>query len=270
MKKVIIVFDGSSLPKGALDFAARLNELQPLLLTGVFLPQQHLATHGEITNGEVLLDEEGANEEQLRSLVEQFGKICHSNGIEYRVHERGTAMDIADLEQESLFADLIIASSGLFFEDMEMNVPSSHLEHVLRHTCCPVLLVPEKFEFPESIVLAYDGSEDSVFAIKQFAYLFPELVNKETIIVYANMDEGADFPYKVQIEELVVRHFVHLTLTKIEIDPQNYFNTWVASKKSPILVSGSYGRSGLSKLFRKSFARDIIADHWMPVFIAHK
>jgi nucleotide-binding universal stress UspA family protein len=41
-------------------------------------------------------------------------------------------------------------------------------------------------------------------------------------------------------------------------------------KRSALLVSGSYGRSGLSQLFKKSFVNEIIAEHRLPVFIAHK
>ena len=34
---------------------------------------------------------------------------------------------------------------------------------------CPVLIVPEDCPFPVNVILAYDGSDDSVFAMKQFA-----------------------------------------------------------------------------------------------------
>ena len=38
MKKVLIAFDNGHFSKGGFEFARRLNELQPILLTGVFLP----------------------------------------------------------------------------------------------------------------------------------------------------------------------------------------------------------------------------------------
>ena len=39
MKKILIAFDGTHFSDGAFEFARRVNELQPILLTGVFLPQ---------------------------------------------------------------------------------------------------------------------------------------------------------------------------------------------------------------------------------------
>jgi len=42
---------------------------------------------------------------------------------------------------------------------------------------CPMMLIPEKVSLSEDIILMYDGTAASVHAVKQFAYVFPELVN---------------------------------------------------------------------------------------------
>jgi nucleotide-binding universal stress UspA family protein len=135
---------------------------------------------------------------------------------------------------------------------------------------CAVLIVPERFDFPSRNVLAYDGSKESVYAIKQFAYLFPELTDAETLLVYANDDAEKDFPDKAQIEELAARHFPKLSMFKLDINPKRFFTLWASEEKSAMLVSGSYGHSGLSQLFKQSFVKDVITDHKVPVFIAHR
>ena len=43
MKTIILAFDGVHFSEGAFEFARRLNESQPVLLTGVFLPQAELS-----------------------------------------------------------------------------------------------------------------------------------------------------------------------------------------------------------------------------------
>ena len=43
MKKVLVAFDGSNFSEGAFEFARRLNELEPILVTGVFMPQVEYA-----------------------------------------------------------------------------------------------------------------------------------------------------------------------------------------------------------------------------------
>jgi hypothetical protein len=133
-----------------------------------------------------------------------------------------------------------------------------------------VIVVPEKYTFPDVNILAYDGSESAVFAIKQFAYLLPELSENETMLTYANVEGEVNLPNEAYIEELVGRHFSDLTISKLDIDSKKYFSTWVADKKSAIVVAGAFSRSAFSQLLNKSFVRDIIKQHNVPVFIGHK
>ena len=273
MKKIILAFDGSHFSEGAFEFARRLNELQQVLLTGVFLPQTEFAnlwSYAYSTGGPFIPMLESSESDLVQQNINLFEKLCRSNGIDYRVHKDFYDFALPELKKESCYADLLILGSEMFFENMGTNLPNDYLRDALHDVKCPVLIVPEKFDFPESIILAYDGSEDAVYAIKQFAYLFPELTNKQTLLVYANDDEEEDFPHKIQMEELVARHYNNLTLFKLDLNPKKYFSNWVLEKKSAMLVSGSYGRSGLSQLFKNSFIKDIIASHKLPVFIAHK
>jgi nucleotide-binding universal stress UspA family protein len=275
MKKIILAFDGTHFSEGAFEFARRVNELQPVLLTGVFLPQTQLANlwsyaDGASIGGSFIPMLEDSESALVQKNIDRFEKLCQGNGIDYRVHKDFFDFAIPELKKESRYADLLILGSETFFENIGTDSPGDYLRDALQDVKCPVLLVPEKFDFPESIILAYDGSDDSVYAIKQFAYLFPELTNRNALLVYANTDAEEDFPDKIQIEELAARHFSNLTLFKLDVRPKKYFSTWIMEKKSAMLVSGSYGRSGLSQLFKKSFVKEVIADHRLPVFIAHK
>ena len=273
MKKIILAFDGTHFSEGAFEFARRLNELQPVLLTGVFLPQTELAnlwSYADSSGAAFIPLLESSESELVKQNIDRFEKLCQGNGIDYRIHKDFFGFAIPELKKESRYADLLILGSEMFYESMGTSSPNDFLRDALHDVKCPVLLIPEKFNFPDSIILAYDGSEDSVFAIKQFAYLLPELTNRNALLVYANTDAEEDFPDKIQIEELAARHFSSLTLFKLDVNPKKYFSTWIREKKSAMLVSGSYSRSGLSQLFKKSFVRDVIAEHKLPVFIAHK
>lgn len=274
MKKVILVFDGSNFSEGSFEFARKLNELQPVLLTGVFLPQAELGilwSYADGAGSSLLIPLlETSESELVQQNIQRFEKLCQANGIDYRVHKDFYDFVLTELKKESCYADLLILGSEKFYGNKGTKSPNDYLRTALHDVKCPVVLVPEKIDFPESIILAYDGSEDSVFAIKQFAYLFPELTNSQTLLVYANDDAEEDFPDKIQIEELSARHFSNLTMFKLDINPKKYFSIWIREKKSAMLVSGSYGRSGLSELFKKSFIKDVIATHSLPVFIAHK
>ncbi len=273
MKKILLAFDGTHFSEGAFEFARRLNELSPVLLTGVFLPQAQLAnlwSYASAASGPFIPLIESSETAVTQQNIDRFERLCQHNGIDYRVHKDFFDFALPELKRESRFGDLLILGSEVFYENMGASITTDYLQDVLHDVACPVVLVPEKFDFPESIILAYDGSEGAVYAIKQFAYLFPELTDRHTLLVYATDDAKKDFPDKVQIEELAARHFNNLTLYKLDINPKKYFSTWIAEKQSALLVSGSYGRSGFSTLFKKSFVNDVIADHRLLVFIAHK
>ncbi len=272
MKKVLIAFDGKNFSEGAFEFARKLNELQPILLTGVFLPASVFSSMWTYTDAITgiyapMIEEEDT--QKLEQNIEKFEKHCRNNDIDFRVHKGFSDYALPNLEKESIFADLLIFGSEAFFENLGSQSPNSYLQDALHSINCAAVIVPEKFDFPESIVLAYDGSNDSVFAIKQFAYLFPELCDKEVLLVYATEDDEADFPYKIEMEELAARHFSNLTLCKLNINPRKFFTAWISEKKSALLVSGSYKRSGVSQLFKKSFIKDVIAQHELPIFVTH-
>lgn len=94
--------------------------------------------------------------------------------------------------------------------------------------------------------------------------------NQETAIVYATDENEDEIPSKDRIEELLQQHFMDVDIVKLDLHPKKYFKTWVGDKRNAILVSGSFGRSFISELFRKSFINEIMEDHRLPVFIAHK
>ncbi len=273
MKKIIIAFDGVHYSEGAVEFARRLNELHPILLTGVFLPQTELAnlwSYGDGIGTPFIPVIESDQSAVVFENIKRFEKVCQGNNIDYRLHKDFYEFALPELKTESRFADLLILGSEVFYGAMGIDSPYNYVQDALHDLSCPVLLVPEHFEFPESIILSYDGSDDSVFAIKQFAYLFPELCDRKTLLVYADEDADKDFPDKIQIEELAARHFSDLSFFKLDINPKKYFQVWILEKTSALLVSGAYGRSGFSQLLKRSFVKDIIADHRLPIFIAHR
>jgi nucleotide-binding universal stress UspA family protein len=275
MKKVIIPFDGVHFSQGAIDFAIALNQFEPILLSGVFLQQLDYANLWAYSGGMVgptfvpFMDD--ADVELIEKNIERFTCVCEKNDIEYRVHKNMYEAPIPELRYESRFADLLVVGSEAFYENMGITNPNPFLKDTLRQAECPVVVVPESFTFPESVVLSYDGSESSVYAIKQFAYLFPQLSNKSTLLVTPS-ESGTEqeFPDESNIEELAARHFKDLTLMRVQLEPRKYFSTWLMYRKSTVLVSGSFGRSAFSEFFTKSFITDVINTHRIPVFLAHR
>jgi len=273
MKKVLLMFDGAHFSKGAFDFVRQLNMLEHVLVTGVFLPQSvasSLWSYTDAMTGTVLMPVlPQTDTEVLKASRTEFETLCRKNGMEYRVHEDAYDFALPELITESRFADLLVIGSESFYQDEEHEI-NEYLQEVLQRVECPVIVVPEHFEFPNTTILSYDGSASSVYAIKQFAYLFPELSRQPTLLVYAHEDDKIEFPHESNIEELTARHFQDLSLLKLEINPSKYFTAWMNQKEGAILVAGAYGRSTISQMFKRSFIKSVIGAHKIPVFIAHR
>lgn len=274
MKKIILISDGRNFSNAAFEFSGRLNELQPILLTGIFLPQIDYATLWNYTDamGGVLMvpipDEEDA--EEMKKNIARFETLCKNNDIDYRVHKDFYDFSLQELKEETRFADIAMLGSEVFYKNLGTFKPNEHLKDLLHDAECPVLLVPERFDFPKNNILAYDGSASSVYAIKQFAYLFPELCQQKTILVSAKDEKDNDFPEEDYMKEFAARHFTDLTFLNIKTHTKKEFSDWVNQNKAAIVVSGSFGRSLFSQLFKQSFMSDVISEHKLPLFITHR
>jgi nucleotide-binding universal stress UspA family protein len=273
MKKIVLVFDGTHFSEGSFRMASFLNELEPSLVTGVFLQPidyRDIVGYTGVGNASpITISPYHTDEEVMKKNIKLFESKCQHAGIEYRTHKDTDLFALEELQTETRFADLMILSSELFYENIGKDQPNEYLKKVLRQTECPILLVPENYNLPNKLLLAYDGKPDSVFAIKQFTYLFPQLNNWETKLITLE-DEEEPLPHQELIEELAAKHFSNLTLEVVSSETAASFANWMAEQDDYLLVAGAYGRSELSNLFKKSFLAEVIEQHKTPIFVAHK
>jgi hypothetical protein len=272
MKKIILAFDGKHFSEGVMQMAEWLNTSQPILMTGVFLSpvdyREIIGYSGMGIGTPVMMPPMETDETLVNTNIRKFEDRCTRAGFEFRVHKDTDLFALQELVTETRFADLLIVSSELFYENIQKNQPNDYLRKTLHESECPVLLVPEHFVPPFSLILAYDGKASSVFAIKQFAYLFPELCSMDTLLVSV-AEDSSDLPRQDYIGELCARHFDALTMQNLTGENKQSFATWVSEKRGSLLVTGAYGRGELSTMFRKSFVTEVIRAHKIPLFIAH-
>jgi nucleotide-binding universal stress UspA family protein len=273
MKKILIAFDGVNFSKGAFEFVRALNHESPVFVTGVFLPQVDYANvrgYGVGAGDHVFIPlVENSNARLIEENIQTFGTLCEENRIEYAVHKDFYDLAMPQLKKETRFADLLVLGSESFYANFGVTEPNDSLKDAIHRAECPLLIVPENFRMPECNILTYDGTDSSVYALKQFACLFSAWSNNETMLVHVRKGGESTIPDEEYIQELASRHFPDLTIVKLPSDARKYFNTWVEQQKPSIVVSGAFGRSGFSQLFKKSFISEVIRDHKMPVFIAH-
>lgn len=267
-----MVCDGRHFPNGAFELVCAVNNSSPILLKGIFLSSiqyVNLWFYPIDTQGNLLSAIIEEDDKIIAQNMDLFSQRCKKSNIDYRAHGHTEDFIFAAIKKESRFADLLVMSSESFYQNIHAEQPNTYTKTVLHESECPVLLVPEKAAQPSTIILSYDDTEASVFAIKQFACLFPQWCHLDTVVVYANKD-GNQIPDENYLKELVEGHFSRVTFEPLQIEPSKYFPIWAEHYKKGLVVAGSYGRSPISDFFNKSFVAGLIKDHELPVFIAHK
>jgi hypothetical protein len=243
------------------------------MITGIFIPQLSFSSLWSYSGGAFVPDvipyAEETDSKVVQKNIQRFQKFCIDNDITYAVHKDFYDFALPELKKETRFADLLILSSETFYNHIYGENAADYIKEALHVSECPVIAVPEEFHFPKKVLLAYDGSESSVYAIRQFTYLLPELCQLETMIFCIKQDIHSLLPDESYIAEFAAQHFQNFKLLKLNITNKKQLSMWLEDEKA-ILVSGSLGRNFISQLFRDTFVSRVIEEHNCPVFVAHK
>ncbi|HUB59467.1 MAG TPA: hypothetical protein VL978_02130 [Puia sp.] len=273
MKKIVLPIEGGQYPEDCLDIAGQLNRVSPLLLTAAIVPDVDYASLWSVPGGfataSYLAEVSSGEIEAITETTARIKEFCRNLDIRNVIRKDQFDFALQEIIKESRFADLLLISSLYFFKNISATQPNAYLKEMLQHSESPVLLVPEKPGLPEQVIFAYDGSASSIFAMRQFAYLFPEFCDRPVSVVHLSDKKDDPIPDAAFLLEWLGRHACQVELLKLSISKSDFLNNWMRERKQPWLVAGSFGRSSWSEAFSKSFITESIRKPAYPVFLAH-
>ena len=174
--------------------------------------------------------------------------------------------------QKSRYADLLVADYRLSMPGDD-DLPSRLLKDLLKHAECPVLIAPEGDLPLANVTFAYDGSQSSMFAIRQFYHCLPHL--RSLPLVVFNIIDDKKQVSDVEIDLLdgwLSLNVYRYSFQELTGNASNALLSWflVNSEQSySLLVAGAYGRNAISN-FLKAPTLDVpIKSLDIPVFITH-
>lgn len=278
MDKILLALDATSLNMNAVDFACYIARLTHSKLTGVFLEN---SVANELSAREILYaapfveavtSVDQTNWKDKAVVFEQnitaFKEACLNRGVNCLVHRD---RDVPEYEMiyESRFADLLILDGKTSFAGNIEVAPSPFVKSVLAKSECPVIIAPENFFTIDELVFSYDGSLSSVFAIKQFTYLLPQLDDIPVTVLQVNKWDDCAIEERKQIGELLQPHYSSINYKTVNGKVSEEILQYLNQKKNALVVMGSFGRSNISNFFKPSTAELILRSVNLPVFIAH-
>jgi hypothetical protein len=204
----------------------------------------------------------------IQEKVELFHSICSNRKIDAVLHQDG-GIPLNEVIRESRFADLLIVNNTTTFASLFETDPPKFVKDVLRDAQCPVLVLPSEQKRINEIVLTYNGSFSSMYAIRQFTHLFASMVSKKVVVLY--VDEAATGKVK---EEALLREYLRLHYKNYQVkilkgEPSFEILNYLMNNPNSIVSLGAYGRSRVSHFFHQSDATKILKTLNIPVFITH-
>ena len=167
--------------------------------------------------------------------------------------------------------NIVAEIDNICFFTIGNNSPSPFLKDFLADSHCPVLIVPHTYTFFDKVVLCYDGTPSSIYAIKAFSYLFPESDDLQTTVVSVNEKPTGHLKDSRNLKDLVQMHFKNASFEILTGEANEELTKYLKTNaEHSIVVMGAYGRNAISRLFHQSLSNKIIKDLNTPVFITHQ
>lgn len=274
MEKILLSINAHEPDSAAIDFACSIAFSAQSRLTGLFIENiffeyipsgdtdtPRYSKKGKEKEATVTMDTEQA--------IKIFKEQCRTRKVEPEVYiDKGEP--IQEIVFESRFADLLIIDPGFDFYGREDQLPSHLVKEILMHAECPVLLTPEKFGGVDEVVFCYDGSASSVFAIKQFTFLFPQFSDRNIVLLEVNRTGNEEFSESHRrMMEWLKTHYRSVYYHALAGEAEDELHTYFFMKSKKFIVMGAYGRTMLSNLFNKSNAEVVMRMVDLPLFITH-
>ena len=277
MKKIIVAFDGLKYSESTRDYATYLAKQTNTHLVGIFMDDPTYTSYKIYE----LIVKEGASEEMLKkyeakdkstrdAAVINFEKACQKEGLEYTIH-RDRKIAILELKHESIYTDLLIIDSKETLTHYTEKLPTRFIRDLLSDVQCPVLIVPQKYKPIQKIILLYDGEPSSVYALKMFSYLLPQLKHLDTEVISVNpVNTTLHMPDNKLMKEFMKRHFPKAKYSIMKGWAEDEIVKHLKQTSgNAIVVLGAYRRGTVSRWFRESMADTLMKEVKVPLFIAH-
>lgn len=278
MDKIILALDSRNIDRNAIRFACHLIRLTHSRLTGFFLEKESVdeqvllacAENDSVIESVTIIKENDDEQEALltEENIRLFSEITEREGVHAFI-EFGNGIGVSEIISKSRFADVVILNAATCISGYEESTPSLFVKNILNSAECPVLISPDIFNGIDNIVFCYDGSKSSVFAMKQFTYLFPEFKYTRAKVIYLNTDDEFLEEDRQAVTEWLNYHYGDVEFVALEGNALEAFFNYLLQKRNDLVVMGAYGRGLLASFFRNDEKTDGDRTTSIPIFISH-
>lgn len=265
MKRILFITNGESPNIKCLEFACFLAQMNEATLTGVLIDNSEFEV---VNSGNGTHQKVQAQRMSMSETARVFKEHCIEKNIPFNIY-RVLGDPAGEIKNESRYSDIMVMDPAVSAYAGE-EAPSDLLKEILAGAECPVIVSPHNFEKIDEIIFCFDGSDSSIFAMKQFSYIMPQMRDQRVSLLEVNHSakEGFSDAHK-KMAEWLMAHYDNIMNIELKGDVRKELLNYLGSQKDKMVVMGAYGRSQLSQFFRRSTADLLIRDVDLPFFITH-
>lgn len=273
IKKVMACIDASPYAEAVCDYSVwAANRLSaPLSMLHILDRAQH--TNTPDLSGTIGLGSQEILLEQLAELDEKHAKLALERGrlildaakaraeaagvpeVDERLRHGQFVTSLLELEDEIRL--LVLGKRGFSSADAHGQI-GMHIEGLIRSIHKPVLLTQQQFIEPNSLLMAFDGSETAVKSLNMLAES-PLCKGLPCHLVMAGADVEAA---RVQLEQAAAKlrsEGFEVTVAIVAGEPDVVLNQYQQDHNIGLMVMGAYGHSRIRQFFLGSTTTAMIS-----------
>ena len=272
--KILLALDATNFSKEQLQFPAFIAKQANAELTAIFLENMvqvyvPFSKYGHLAGYQLSDDErDTVKKEVIAENIEAYRQACAEMGLSGRLL-RASGIPEDETIEASRFADMLLLSDDLSFAFSHEEEPTKFAEEVLTHAQCAVMVLPKTMQEINEVFFTSNGSFSSMYAIRQFTYLFPRFRDKKVTLLYVTENEDETTKHKRHIREYLEHHYTNVEFKILMGSPSAAILSHLSKQKDCMVTFGAYGRSKFSQFFNKSRADNILNKLDIPVFVTH-
>jgi nucleotide-binding universal stress UspA family protein len=265
MKKILVLFNGVNAPWHVSTFAINFAKQNEAEVFALFLKDETYGYPYPSDIGSVQSDllpekEKADNKELKEKNIQIFKTFCADENVKFDFDKDVSLKKVMELSSD---AYCIVTDSHDDFRKYS-------LKDILEKAKCPICLISTNATKVKIGILLYDGSDDSLLAIKTYSDLFPKLRKKKTYVVTINENEKIKKKQRQLVLQKLEKRFSDLEMVSLTGKVEKKLVEFLDDHtENAMVVMGAYGRSAISLLFKPSLANVVLNQSRTSLFIAH-
>ena len=277
MKKILAVVDSLNYKEEQLDtieyvsgiLKSNLTIVMPQEINGSsFLTSSDFAANAPASYFELGIRASGEKDDIIKHNTAAMRMACQARNLFCAMYGDRAATP-EEIILESRFADLVLLGKELSLHLQFDNGPTGSVRDVLANAECPVLVTSEDMPAVKGVVFTYNGTYSSMYAIRSFTGMFPEIVTQHATVIYINEKENKAMPHERLLREYLGAYNRNISYMTLSGKADTVIQAYLEQKPDHITTLGAHGRSRLSRFFNSSTAGYILRTTKGPLFITH-